>query len=305
MINIYRVLRTGFVDFWRNRWLSLATIAVMTVTIFTIALSILLSFAINQTAKTLESQLDVKVFFNDAATMDQINSLKNTLLARSDVQSVTFTSKQQALQQFRAESKYRTTVLQLLDQGYGNDLPSSISIKTTDPSYLSDVASFVSQPTYAPLVKQVSYQENKQLIDKFISSTAFVKELGWVLSALFIGISVLVIYNTVMLMIFNRREEIEIMQLVGASSWYIRSPFVLEGVVYGLSASVITTIILVLIAKTLSPYVDNYINSPSFHFMQFFTNHLLFIIGVEIFVGVVIGAACSYLAVRKHLRSNG
>ncbi len=301
MVNVYRVLRTGFVDFWRNRWLALATIAVMTVTIFTIALSILLNFAINQTAKTLESQLDVKVFFNDAATMDQINTLENALKARNDVQSVSFTSKQQALQQFREESKYRQTVLQLLNQGYGNDLPSSISIKATDPSYLSDIASFVSQPTYSPLIKQVSYQENKQLIDKFISSANFIKELGWILSVLFIIISILVIYNTIMLMIFSRREEIEIMQLVGASSWYIRAPFILEGVVYGLAASIITTVILLLVAHSVAPYIDNYINSPSFHFTKFFMDHLLFITATEIFVGVVIGAACSYLAIRKHL----
>ncbi len=301
-ISFGRVLRIGLVDFWRNRWLSLAATMMMTMTIFIIALFVMLNLSINQTAKTLEEKLDIAVYFKDAATDQQIQELQSLLMARSDVKEVQYISREEALQQFRERSKYRTAVLSLLDQGYGNSLPRSLSVKATAPQSLDAIATYIKQPPYDSVIERLSYEENKSLIDKYISGTAFVKKIGIGLSILFTTIAVLVIYNTIRLTIFMRREEIEIMQLVGATGWYIRFPFIVEGILYGLLATVITSIILASGVQAFAPIITRYVDSPSFDFQQFFAQHFLYIILIELGIGVIMGALCSYLAVRKHLR---
>lgn len=299
---IFRVLKIGLVDFWRNRWLSLAATVVMSITVLMVALFVLLNFSVNKTAEILHDKIDVSVFFKDAATDTQIAELQNLLKSRPDVKEVTYISKDEALTRFREQSKYRAKLLELLDQGYGKNLPRSISVKANDPTRLSDIASFIKQPPYDTVIDTISYQENKSVIDKLISSIQFVKNTTLILSLLFIGIAVLVVYNTINLTIFMRKEEIEIMQLVGATDWYIKFPFILEGVLYGILATIITTAILITSAKAIAPTITGYIGSAGFDFELFFFSKLLFIVIAELAVGVVIGGMCSYVAMRKRLR---
>ncbi len=302
MTSFTRVFKIGLIDFWRNRWLSLAATMMMTMTIFTIALFGLLDLSINQTAKTLQEKIDIAVFFKDTATDAQITELQNLLKARPDVKEVQYISRDEALQRFRERSKYRAAVLKLLDQGYGSQLPRSLSVKATTPESLQTIATYIKQPPYDTVIERISYEENKTLIDKYIASTYFIKQTGLFLSVLFVVIAILVIYNTIRLTIFMRREEIEIMQLVGATGWYIKFPFILEGVMYGTFAVIITTVLLIIGARAAAPFVTRYIDSPSFDFQQFFISHLAVLTLIELFVGVIIGGLCSYLAVRRHLR---
>lgn len=302
MTTFLRVIRIGLVDFWRNRWLSLAATMMMTMAVFTVALFIILNMSINETAKTLQEKIDVAVFFKDDATDEQIDELKVLLEQRPDVKAVTFISREEAQKRLRERSKYQATVLKLLDQGYGSRLPRSLSVKANSPSSLDSIASFIEQPPYDTGIENISYKQNKSLIDKFINLTSFVKKTALYLSILFSLIAILVVYNTIRLTILTRHEEIEIMQLVGATGWYIKFPFILEGILYGIIATLATTIVLIASVKAASPFLTQFIGSPNFDFQQFFYNNLLFITAVELACGLLLGAICSYLAVRKFLR---
>ncbi len=302
MTSFLRVIKIGLIDFWRNRWLSLAATMMMAMTVFTVALFIILNMSINVTAKTLQEKIDVAVFFKESATDAQINELQLLLKARPDVKEVTFISREEAQKRLRDRSKYQATVLKLLDQGYGSRLPRSLSVKANEASSLETIASFIDQPPYDAEIENISYKQNKSLIDKFINLTSFVKKTALYLSILFSLIAILVVYNTIRLTILTRHEEIEIMQLVGATGWYIKFPFILEGILYGLIATVVTTVVLVLGAKAASPFLTQFIGSPTFDFQQFFYDNLVLIIIVELACGLLLGAVCSYLAVRKFLR---
>ncbi len=297
-----RVIKMGLVDFWRNRWLSLAATVMMAMTIFTIALFVLLNVSINQTAKTLQDKIDIAVYFKNEAPDNQIFELQNLLKSRDDVKEVQYISHEEALKRFRDRSKYRNTVQALLDQGFGSKLPRSLSVKATDPKYLDAIAAFIQQPPYDTMIESISHQETKALIDKYIQTTNFVKQTSLILSILFTAIAILIIYNTISMTIFTRKEEIGIMQLVGATAWYIKFPFILEGMMYGALATIITTIVLLAGVRGAAPSITNYINSPGFDFEQFFLVFLPLITALELLVGVVIGGLCSYLAVRKQLK---
>lgn len=302
MISIIRAFKIGFVDFWRNRWLSLAATIMMTLTILTMALFALINFSVTQTTKILQEKIDIAVFIKDEATDAQIQALKNEIGLRPDVKEVTFTTKEDALAQFREASKPRPVIIRLLDMGHGGSIPSSIVVKAKDPSSLQTIADSINQSQYNKLVSKLSYDESKASIDRYISTTRFVERVGWFLSALFILIAILVIYNTIRLTIYMRKTEIDIMQLVGATGWYIKFPLILEGVLYGLIATAVSTALLFIGVKSASPFINRYVDSSSFNFSQFFVDNLGKVVGIELLVGVMIGALCSYLAIRKHLK---
>ena len=176
---IIRGLKIGLVDFWRNRWLSLAATFMMTLTIVTMAMFTLLSLSVNQTTKILQEKIDIAVFIKDEATDIQIQGLQNEIGAMPDVKEVRFTSKEEALAQFREASKPRPVIIRLLDLGHGGSIPRSIVIKANDPSSLESIASAINQSQYNVIVTKVSYEESKSSIDRYISMTHFVERVGY------------------------------------------------------------------------------------------------------------------------------
>ena len=158
----------------------------------------------------------------------------------------------------------------------------------------------MSSPDFAPLIKEISYQQNRDLIGRLLKITTFVSTLGWVLSLLFMLISILIIYNTIRLTIYARSEEIEIMKLVGANDWYVQGPFLLEGMAYGIGASIISTGILYLAFRLVMPAVGNYLGASGTALFNGVSFWLIVI--VQLIIGLVLGIGCSVFAVRKHLK---
>lgn len=300
LTTIQRITKTALISLWRNRWLSLAATLVMILTLFTVSFFTCLLLMVNSTTTMLRSKVDISVYFNDSVSNDQIFSIENTLLTRSDIKSVDYVSKEKALEIWRSQNTDNTQLRDIINDAY-NPLPRSLEIKTDQPEDLEGVNTFLSSVDYKPLIKEISYRKNKDLVDRLIKITTFIKYVGWILSGLFVIISVLIIYNTIRLTIYARSEEIEIMKLVGASDWYVQGPFILEGVVYGILAAIISSLILYLAAQLFLPAAGNYLGvanvSTLISNISFFA-----IIVIQLLVGIFLGTLCSVFAVKKHLK---
>ncbi|PIS07661.1 hypothetical protein COT78_02355 [Candidatus Berkelbacteria bacterium CG10_big_fil_rev_8_21_14_0_10_43_13] len=295
-----RITKTALVSLWRNRWLSLAATLVMVLTLFTVSFFVCLMIMVNSTTSMLRSKVDISVYFNDSVSNDQIFKIENTLLARSDVKSVTYVSKEKALEIWKSQNSDNTQLRDIISTDY-NPLPRSLEIKTEQTEDLDAVNTFLSSKDYKPLIKEISYRKNKDLVDRLIKITNFIKYVGWTLSILFVVISVLIIYNTIRLTIYARCEEIDIMKLVGAGDWYVQGPFILEGVAYGVAAAIFSSLILYLTAHYSLPAAGNYLGIVNIDAIvagiSFWT-----IILSQLIVGVVLGTVCSVWAVKKHLK---
>ncbi len=300
LTTIRRITKTALISLWRNRWLSLAATLVMVLTLFTVSFFVCLLIMVNSTTSVLRSKVDISVYFNESVSNDQIFSIENTLLARSDVKSVDYISKEKALEVWRSQNTDNTQLRDIINDSY-NPLPRSLEIKTEQPEDLDAVNTFLSSADYKPLIKEISYRKNKDLVDRLIKITTFIKYLGWILSALFIVISVLIIYNTIRLTIYARSEEIDIMKLVGASDWYVQGPFILEGVVYGILAAVMSSFVLYLAARLFLPAAGNYLGVANVSTLISGISFTVIIL-IQILAGVVLGTLCSVFAVKKHLR---
>lgn len=279
--------------------MSLAATLIMVLTLIIISFFLSLLVITGKTTESLREKADMTVYFNDSTSKDQIFAIQNILISRSDIKDVKYVSKEQALVLWknRAGNEEIRDVITEVD----NPLPRSLEIKTQTPEDLERINTFLRGEDYKPMIKKVSYEVNKNLIERLVRITIFIKILGYSLSALFVMISILIIFNTIRLTIFARSEEIEIMKLVGGSDWYVRGPFVVEGVGYGLLGAVFSSVILFFLSKFTVPATEKFLELPNLG-NSYLGMNMALVIFLQFFIGVLLGGFCSVLAIRKHLK---
>lgn len=300
MKNFKRLLKLALANFWRNKWLSLAAIFMISLTLLVISLSITLNIVVSSTTNSLKDKIDLVVYFNDSASDDQIALIKKQIEGRSDIKTVDYVSKDEAYQEW-INSNTKDRIKNVVTPTE-NPLPRSLEIKTIDPEHLDGVYNYLSLDQFKEVIESISYQRNKEIIKKLINITKFSKQLGLILSSIFIIIAVLVILNTLRLTIFTRKDEVEIMKLVGASDYFIRLPFVIEAMFYSLFACLASTSLLGLIFYFIGPVAKRYLGETPFDISQFFWHNLGWIILLQFATGLVISISCSLIALRRHLK---
>jgi cell division transport system permease protein len=299
-----RITKTGLRNFIRNAWLSTAATAVMTVTLSLVAISYIANQALTSTIQGIENKIDVSVFLSDSDTPTQINAFKAQLLQQPNVQSVGFISKDDALKQYEQENAGNPKLLEAVSVA-DNPLPASLNIQAKNPNNLQPIVNYIDQPANTSLLSTsgtaVSYSgSRKDTIDKIVKTSNFLKGVGLVASVIFIVISTLIIFNTIRMAIFTRREEIEIMKLVGATNWFIRGPFIFEAALYGIIAAVLALIFVYLVVLSGAPKLSSYINTDSI--TTYMQTHIALVAFVELTIGIAIGGTSSLVALKRYLK---
>lgn len=302
-VTFARIGKTGSRNFMRNAWLSTAATAVMTVTLTLIAVSYIATSALNTTIKGVVDKIDVSVYLNDATTPEQVTSLQTRLKAIDNVSSIKFVSKNDALAQYREQNKANPELLKAVSET-DNPLPASIQIKVKDQNKMQPITDLVNQPDVKPLLAArdaVSYSgDRKVTIDRIISTSNFIKLATIAASVLFVIISTLIIFNTIRMAIFTRRDEIEIMKLVGATSWFIRGPFIFEAALYGIIGAAISLIIVYMLIIGGAPKLGSYVDTESV--VSFFKSNFILVALIEVVIGILIGAISSLIAMVRYLK---
>ncbi len=300
-ISISRITKLGLTNFWRNRWLSLASTLIMALTLLIISLFVIMTIVINKTTDRIKAKMDITVYFLDSSTTEEIFDLQQKLGSRSDVQEVRYISKEEAFEIWQERQKNQK--IRELVTPTENPLPRSLTIKAINPENLDEIADYLTTESFADIVHKISYEENKVIIDKLLAITAFVKKLGWLSSIIFICISIFVILSTIRLTIFTRKDEIEIMRLVGASDHFIKVPFIVEGTLYGFLACILAVVIMWLGIIAVNPLITKYLGETVAENVNvFFTSHFALIFLLQFLVGVIIGVGCSLFSIRRYLK---
>lgn len=304
LVSLKRVFVAGLHSFIRNAWLSVAATVVMTITLFCVLLTFFASYTLNNTVETFTEKIDVSIFFKSEATKEQIDDLSSDLRANQSLQvrEITYISKEDARKSFEKENEGDIKTLQAIAQTK-DAFPASIRVKTVDPSNLEQVVEEARQARYASIVEKDSYKDDakRTAVERLGNIAQFLRTAGLVASIVFGIISILVIFNTIRMTIFNRKDEIEIMQLIGASKWYIRGPFLVEASVYGIIAAVFSSALFYGMVIAQAPKLGSYVEEISPTVNQF-REWTLLVVLISIAAGIFIGAFSSYLAIRKHLR---
>jgi cell division transport system permease protein len=303
MLQLFRVLQAGVRNFMRNMWLSTAATAVMTITLTIIVVSFISNSALTSTIKSVTDKIDISVFLKDGITTEKRESLQKNLEADPNVESVRYISKEEALASWKEENKNNPTLIKGLEFA-GNPLPASLRVKAKDPKKLESIIALSTQPQFRDLLdpdRQSTYSgENKDTINRIVRISNFFKTSGLIASIIFVIISTMIIFNTIRMAIFTRRDEIEIMKLVGATKWFIRGPFVFEAALYGIIAAVIALVFSYALLLGGAAKLANYIAVGST--ISFFQSYPLLVIGGELVIGICIGAFSSMLAMSRYLK---
>ncbi len=298
LTNIKRLIKAGWKSFWRNGWLSVATISVMVLTLFVVSTLVLINVLAINVLADLQNKMDISVYFKYGIEETRIMKLRSDLLELPEVSEVEYVSEENALALFKEKHKDNQLLLSALNELSDNPLQASLNIKAKDPSQYAMIANFVASAD--PVIDKVNYQQNKDVIDKFSAILTNVRQFGLTLTIILAIIAVLVTFNTIRLTMFAYRQEIEIMHLVGASNWNIRWPFIIEGVIYGVFAGVACLLIIFPTAAAISPKLSAFL--AGFDMYAFLKSNMLQVISLQIAVGISLGIVSSVIAIRRYLK---
>ncbi len=305
-INIKRILKSGFISFWRNGFVSFSAVLVMAITLFVIGSVTFLSVTLDTVLTDLKNKVDINIYFVSAAEPEEILSLKSSIEKLPEVSLVEYVSREKALENFKERHKNEQLTLQALEELDDNPLGAILNVKAKDPSQYANIASFIENDNSLSkegihIIDDVNYNNNKVAIDRLTKIINSADKIGFWISLILIALSVAITFNTIRLTIYIAREEISVMRLVGASDRYIRGPFIIIGILYGIVAGLFTLVIYYPITLWLKKITGNFYSNLDL-FDYYVTNFGQFFL-IIIISGIAIGALSSYLAVRRYLNS--
>jgi cell division transport system permease protein len=298
---ISRIFHFGFKNFWRNGWLSTATVAIMTLASIGFLGLIMFGVVTRSAANAIQSKIDISVYFNTNTSEDEILNIQQSLEGLSQVASVNYISQDQALATFQQNHASDPTVSQAINQLDTNPLEASLNVTAKDPSEYGAINDYLSSPDLSQYIDTISYAQNQDVINRLAAIVRDVSIGGWIVTVFLALVAGLVMFNTIRLAIYSNREEIGVMRVVGASNSLVRGPFVVEGMLWGLIAALISLIVFAPILYFVSPYLNEFI--PGLNIFHYFYTHIIQLFVYELLFGVVVGGLSSFWAVRRYLKN--
>ncbi|HTK39731.1 MAG TPA: permease-like cell division protein FtsX [Patescibacteria group bacterium] len=304
-LTFLRMVRYGTNNFTRNAWLTIAATAVMTITLLIIFMSAAAQNILNESVDAIAEKVDMSIYLKTGTTEEQAQPIISDLHGLSNVKDVSFISSETARQKAAEDNKSDSKVLDAITEAT-NKLPATLRIQLFDINDTSQLDSFVKDnqnlKEFINPDRPPSFSgDRRQAIKQISSWTVMAQRIGLIASIIFVAISSLIIFNTIRMAIFSRKEEIQMMKLIGADKHFIRGPFVVEAVVYGFIAALVATgvgfMLLSLMHDKLSKFGIDVQTTLSWLMI-----YLPLVLLVMIALGALIGTVSSLLATRRYLK---
>lgn len=304
-ITFLRMCRYGVNNFSRNAWLTIAATAVMTITLFVILVSVIAHNVLTNTLEEVRDRVEMSIYLQTDTTQEQADQVVEEVKKLDSVLGVVVETPEQARDNFISERSDEAETLEAVKEAT-NKFPWALKIRIVDINDTSELNDLVKNnevaKTYIDPNRDPSFAGSRRDAIETIARTAsFAQQVGVITSSVFVAISMLIIFNTIRMAIFNRREEIQMMKLIGAERSFIRGPFIVEAVVYGFFAAIIATslgfVLFMLAAPALQGAGINVAETQSL--LTVYAGVVLF--GM-IIIGAIIGIISSLLATRRYLK---
>ncbi|MBI2551501.1 ABC transporter permease [Candidatus Uhrbacteria bacterium] len=302
MISILRVIKFAFQNFWRNFWLSIITISMLILTLLTVNILLVLNVLSDQTTKFVENRVEVSVYFNKGVTDIQAANAADSLRDLNQVRDVEVITADEAIERFRDRHANQADVLKSLEEVGENPFGPTLVVRAKSVADFDLILQALDNPQFSKDIRErENFTDYKTLIDRVRTITSRVRLFGFSLAAIFLFITLLIVFNTVRMSIFIHREEIGVMKLVGASNWFIRAPFLLEIVLYGLIATVFVAAVTLPSVAVLDPYFSVYFDGPV-GILSFFQADVWRIFALEFGILSLVSMTSTSLAMRQYLK---
>jgi len=308
-VNTKRILKSGFISFFRNGFVSLAAILVMSITLFAVGSLLFSGALLEDSLNELRNKVDINVYFVTGAEESDVLAMKTTLEALPEVREVEYTSSEEALERFREKHRDDQLTLQALEELEENPLRASLSIRAKETSQYEGIANFLEGESALSvdsqsIIDNVNYFQNKEAIDNLTGIIDNSERSNLMKTILLVVISVLITFNTITLAIYNSREEIRVMKLVGAGNWYVQGPFVVSGGMYGIVSSTAALLLFYPVTQWFGPmfYPFSFLSSTQdINLLAYYSSNFTEIFLTTFSVGILLGIISSYLAVKRYI----
>lgn len=300
MINfIKRVIKYGWKIFIRNGEVAIVNIFILVMVIFLISTLFIFRQISQFLISSLKEKADVSIYFKEGVPEEEILRLEEEVSKISEVKEVKYISKEEALNEFKARHKENPILLEALSEIGTNPFLASLSIKVEKASQYEAIIAFLENQN-SDIIEKIDYSQRKPLIEKIFSFSSNFEKGGIFFSIVLIFFAVLITFNTVRLAIINFGEEISIQRLVGASNWFIRSPFIVQGIISGFFATLFSFLFFSLFCWFLTPKVKFLFEGLDI--FQIFSEKMGIVFLIQILVGIGLGTISSLIAIRRYLK---
>lgn len=307
--NNARIVKYGTKGFSRNIWLSTAATAVMSITLIILFVTVVASVILTNTAEMMKDKIDITIYFKPNVTSETLGELTETIKKDPNIKSVETSTSEEEYKKFLEENKASDEILEILDADMEkmmiDKMQSTMRIKVYDVDNLDSVKKIVEEDElfsqYTDKEKVPTYDVNRVEIATITSWARIARTGGIILAVVFLVVSILIIFSTIRMAIFSRREEIYMMKLVGAEKGFIRGPFLIEAEICGVIAGVVAGTVSYFGMELLTPKLMNYGISVDQITEIMHSDKLILVFLAFILMGIVIGRVSAWLAVTKYL----
>jgi len=303
VISFTRVFKFALKDFWRNLGLSVMTISILVLTYFSLNLLVLVNFFTDAAIQTIEDRVDVSVYFGPEVSDDRILGVRGNLTTLPEVSDVIFISRDEALVQFRENHANEPDILEALDEVGENPLGAVLVVKANDATDFGPILEYLKSPQVSALVEDKTIEDHRGLIERLTGITNKIETAALALTLIFALISLLIVFNTIRVAIYIHREEIAIMRLVGASSNFVRLPFLIETFLFNLIALGIVAGLLFPSLEIIEPSARSFFATESVGLKAYFMENWVKIFGYQLAVVGALSLVAAWLSMRRYLKS--
>lgn len=304
MISLIRIFKFALQGFFRNFWLSLVTITMMVMAVLSITILLAMDYVKEATVMGVENKIDILVELKMGISKEDVQNFVIDLERLQEIKDIRVISPEENKELFK---KYNNDadVSKVLDLYGEEENPFSyfLAIQAYDLNQYPIVLEFVNQDKYSNFVETSDLDTHEEFIAKINSISDFVNKYSWYLASIFLLISIIVIFNTIRISIYTRRDEVTIMKLVGATNWFIRMPFILEGVFYALVAVLLVIAMIYPVINFIQPSLNSYFqDANSINLNLYFKENFVKIFVYQFLFLAFVNIVSTVIAIRRYLK---
>ncbi|MBU0722302.1 ABC transporter permease [Patescibacteria group bacterium] len=299
LLSFLRVIKFSLQDIVRNIWLSIITIIIITLALFSVNLLLAVNILTTATVSSVKEKVDISLYLKSDAQENLILALKSEISNLDSVKQIDYISKQAAIESFREKHKNNPEILQALLELGKNPLSPSLIIKPKDINNYDELIVSLNKINNN-IIESRNFDDHKAILAKINNIAEKANQAGLFVSSLFILITILVVYNAVCVAIFTHKREIGIMKLVGASTWFIRAPYLISGMIYAFLGVITIIIIMYPFLSLIQPYLATFFSGFEVNLLDYYNSNFLLIFGLEFLAASLINVLASLVAVGKY-----
>ena len=299
-LTLKRIFKLSWISFCRNRLSTVSAIFVISLTLFVITAFFFFQGLIQFVTLQIQEEIDISVYFSEEVSEGEILNVETKLTQLSEVKDIEYISKESALEKFLEKYKEKPEFLEVVDELGENPFLAALSVKVWEKGQYEGVLNLFEKPEVKELIDHHNFFENESLIEKIYSLNSRTRKTALLVSSVFVLITFLVVLNTMRLAIYNQRKEISIMRQIGASNFYIRAPFLLQGVISGFFAFLICLFLWGGLSFLMGENLEGFLGG--FNFFDYFVQNFQLLCLIQIGSGVGLGIISSFICTQKYLK---